>query len=137
MRRLLKCDPKKPAGAMLSVPGALALIVLFAFPAAGETFNTVSPDQPNAENAQVSGNGRAEVERLLNAGQALFQDHKDVEAIAAYGRAIDLYPQNARAFALRARAFSRKRDRAHALQDAAKAVALDPQLALGHKVLVF
>jgi tetratricopeptide (TPR) repeat protein len=65
----------------------------------------------------------------------LFEDHKNDEAITAYSRAIDLDPQNARAFALRAWAFSRKRDNVHELQDAERAVALDPQLALAHKSL--
>jgi hypothetical protein len=105
MRRLLKCDPKRLAGAMLRMSGALALIILFAFPAGSEVLNTVSP-------------GKAETGKLLDAGWALFQDHKNDEAIATYSRAIDLDPQNARAFALRAWAFSRKRDKAHALEDA-------------------
>jgi hypothetical protein len=42
----------------------------------------------------------------------LYQDHKNDEAVEAYSKAIDLDPQNARAFALRAWAFSRKRDNA-------------------------
>lgn len=115
--------------AMLRVCMVLAPIVLFAFQVRGE-------DAPGADGGTKGEQAqRDEVSELLNKGFASFQDHRNDEAITAYTQAIRLDPKNARAFALRAWAFSRGRDKIHALEDAEKAVALDPQLALAHKAL--
>jgi hypothetical protein len=68
MRRLLKCDPKRLAGVTRRASGALALIVLFAFPVESETLNNVPPEQSKAERTQVTGDRRDEIDQLLQAG---------------------------------------------------------------------
>ncbi len=111
------------------VCAVLAAIVFFTFPVRGD-------DAPGTDDGAKSNQPqRDEISELLDKGFALFQHHQIDEAIEAYTKAIELDPQNARAFALRAWGFSRKREKAHALEDAEKAVALDRHLALGHKTL--
>ena len=77
-----------------------------------------------------------QVAEFIARGTAHFQDHDYDRAIEAYTRAISLDPQNARAYALRSWAHLYRGDKQSSyIEDAQKAVALAPNLALGHAML--
>ena len=142
MLGFLKHETGKYAGGIALACVVSGAILFFALPVLAEPASEASrgQDTPRAEEPRATGIQNASDElsltdELLKKGWALFQDHKNGDAIGAYTQAISLDHQNARAFALRAWAFSRDRDKARALEDAEKAVALDPQLALAHKSL--
>jgi Flp pilus assembly protein TadD len=79
-------------------------------------------------NGEIKFSNDADVERLMNAGEAAFARRDFDAAVAVYAKALDLEPTNYSATLFTADAYSRKKDFARASEWYERAMRLDPDV---------